>query len=123
MKNSIMLAMALMTAFASYAQNKPASWINNVKLSGYGIVQYQSSSKVNDKSNSFNLRLARVSLDGRILDDFYWKAQIQFNGNTTDLGNSPRVVDLLRSGRNMVISRSRQDSLSVHSLLRIPCTQ
>ena len=71
--------MALMTAFASYAQNKPASWINNVKLSGYGIVQYQSSSKVNDKSNSFNLRLARVSLDGRILDDFYWKAQIQFN--------------------------------------------
>ena len=86
--------MALMTAFASYAQNKPASWINNVKLSGYGIVQYQSSSKVNDKSNSFNLRLARVSLDGRILDDFYWKAQIQFNGNTTDLGNSPRVVDL-----------------------------
>ena len=54
----------------------------------------ESSSKVNDKSNSFNLRLARVSLDGRILDDFYWKAQIQFNGNTTDLGNSPRVVDL-----------------------------
>lgn len=89
-----MTAVALMTAFASYAQDKPVSWINNVKLSGYGIVQYQSSSKVNDKSNSFNLRLARVSLDGRILDDFYWKAQIQFNGNTTDLGNSPRVVDL-----------------------------
>ena len=85
-----MTAVALMTAFASYAQDKPVSWINNVKLSGYGIVQYQSSSKVNDKSNSFSLRLARVCLDGRILDDFYWKAQIQFNGNTTDLGNSPR---------------------------------
>ena len=45
-----MTAVALMTAFASYAQDKPVSWINNVKLSGYGIVQYQSSSKVNDKS-------------------------------------------------------------------------
>ena len=34
-----MLAMALMNAFASYAQNKPASLINNVKLSGKDIVQ------------------------------------------------------------------------------------
>ena len=39
MKKNIMTAVALMTAFASYAQDKPVSWINNVKLSGYGIVQ------------------------------------------------------------------------------------
>ena len=38
--------------------------------------------------------MARVSLEGRILDDFYWKSQIQFNGNTSTLGTSPRVVDL-----------------------------
>ena len=47
-----------------------------------------------NKSNSFNLRLARFTLDGRILEDFYWKAQVQFNGNTSTLGSSPRVVDL-----------------------------
>lgn len=37
--------------------------------------------------------MARLSLEGRILKDFYWKTQIQFNGNTSTLGNSPRVVD------------------------------
>ena len=25
---------------------------------------------------------------------FYWKTQIQFNGNTSTLGSSPRMVDL-----------------------------
>lgn len=70
------------------------AWLSNVKLSGYGITQYQYSSQENAKSNSFNLRLARISLDGRIVNDFYWKAQIQFNGNTSTLGSSPRLVDL-----------------------------
>ena len=38
--------------------------------------------------------MARISLEGRALTDFYWKAQIQFNGNTATLGASPRVVDV-----------------------------
>lgn len=78
------------------AQEAP-KWINNVKLSGFGIVQYQYNGMHNSKtskSNSFNLRLGRVSLDGRILEDWAWKAQLQFNGNTSTLGASPRVVDL-----------------------------
>lgn len=94
MKKLLLTALAFITALTGEAQDNKTSWVNNVKLSGYGIVQYQSSSKENAKSNSFDLRLARVSLDGRILNDFYWKAQIQFNGNTADLGSSPRVVDL-----------------------------
>lgn len=94
MKKTLFTAMALAMAVIAQAQEKTPSWINNVKLSGYGMVQYQSSSKEGDKSNSFALRLARISLDGRILNDFYWKAQIQFNGNTSNLGSSPRVVDL-----------------------------
>lgn len=48
-------------------------WVNNVKLSGYGMTQYQYVDKKNAKSNSFNLRLARISLDGRVLSDWYWK--------------------------------------------------
>ncbi len=37
--------------------------LHNVKLSGFGIVQYQYNGMNNNKSNSFNLRLGRVSLD------------------------------------------------------------
>ena len=78
----------------SVENTKIPAWLNNIKLSGYGIVQYQGNTQEGAKSNSFNLRIARVSLDGRIANDFYWKAQIQFNGNTATLGSSPRVVDM-----------------------------
>ncbi|SFG09202.1 porin [Prevotella sp. KH2C16] len=94
MKKGIIIALLAFIAISTNAQEKKQAWINNVKLSGYGIVQYQSSSQEDAKSNSFNLRIARVSLDGRVLKDFYWKAQIQFNGNTSTLGSSPKVVDL-----------------------------
>ena len=95
MKKQIMVALLARTFITAGAQEKKSpSWINNVKLSGYGMMQYQYSSQENAKSNSFNIRMARVSLEGRILDDFYWKSQIQFNGNTSTLGTSPRVVDL-----------------------------
>lgn len=95
MKKIITVALLAMTVMTADAQEKKSpTWISNVKLSGYGMLQYQASTQEGAKSNSFNLRMARVSLDGRILDDFYWKAQIQFNGNTSTLGSSPRVVDL-----------------------------
>lgn len=87
-----LLAATVMTAGAQ--EKKSPAWISNVRLSGYGMLQYQCSTQEDAESNSFNLRMARVSLDGRILNDFYWKAQIQFNGNTSTLGSSPRIVDL-----------------------------
>ncbi|WP_314646109.1 porin [Prevotella multiformis] len=93
-KTIILTAIVLCSAFG-HAQTQ--KWINNVKLSGFGIVQYQYNGLHNgttSKSNTFNLRLGRVSLDGRILDDWFWKAQLQFNGNTSTLGASPRVLDL-----------------------------
>lgn len=49
------------------------SWLGNMKLSGYGMVQYQYSGQRGAESNTFNLRIARLSLDGRIAKDFYWK--------------------------------------------------
>lgn len=64
------------------------------KLSGYFIGQYQYSSKDEDESNSFNFRLLRLSLTGRILGDFEWKLQAQANGDTETLGESPRMVDI-----------------------------
>ena len=48
----------------------------NMKFSGYGMVQYQAQDQEEAKNNSFNLRLLRMILDGRI-GDFDWRAQIQ----------------------------------------------
>ena len=98
MKKSIILALMALTAVSASAQKKQTielpSWLSNVKLSGYGMTQYQYSGQKNAESNSFNIRMARISLEGRIADDFYWKTQVQFNGNTSNLGSSPRMVDL-----------------------------
>lgn len=99
MKKVLFFLFAACFVADSFAQENGKSiklpqWIQDVKLSGYGMIQYQATGQEGAKANSFNLRLARISLDGRIANDFYWKAQIQFNGNTSTLGSSPRVVDL-----------------------------
>ncbi len=98
MKNSIIMALMAMAVTTAGAQEKKTielpAWLNNVKLSGYGMTQYQYSGQKGKESNSFNIRMGRIALEGRIANDFYWKAQIQFNGNTSDLGSSPRMVDL-----------------------------
>ena len=98
MKKGIILALMALTTVSASAQKKQAielpSWLSNVKLSGYGMIQYQYSGQKNAESNSFNIRMGRIALEGRIADDFYWKTQIQFNGNTSNLGSSPRMVDL-----------------------------
>ena len=98
MKKGIIMALMALTAVSASAQKKQTielpSWLSNVKLSGYGMTQYQYSGQKNAESNSFNIRMGRIALEGRIADDFYWKTQIQFNGNTSNLGASPRMVDL-----------------------------
>ncbi len=75
-------------------ETKQSQWFNNIKLSGYGLVEYQYSGQKDKKANTFDLRLVRVSLDGRLKGDFYWKVQMQINGNTSTKGSSPRLVDL-----------------------------
>ncbi|MBR3726121.1 MAG: porin [Prevotella sp.] len=101
MKKIITTALAAMLAISLSAQEKKGiqlpAWINNVKLSGYGMVQYQGMDKENAHENSFNLRLVRLALEGRIQQDWFWKAQMQINGNTYDPDKSKtdiRLVDL-----------------------------
>jgi len=84
----------MLSMLTASAQENKASWINNVKLSGYVLTRYKYSDPNSVKDNTFELRMARLALEGRIMNDFYWKTQIQFNGNTSSLGQSPRVVDL-----------------------------
>ncbi len=95
MKKGFIVAAMALTSLAGFAQeNKIPEWLSNIKLSGYALTQYQYSGQEGSESNSFNLRLVRLSLDGRIKNDFYWKAQLQLNGNTSTLSAAPRVVDL-----------------------------
>ncbi|MEH2870204.1 porin [Segatella copri] len=98
MKKTIIMALMAAASVSASAQQKQTieipSWLSNVKLSGYGMTQYQYNGQKDAESNSFNIRMARISLEGRIAGDFYWKTQIQFNGNTSTLGSSPRMVDL-----------------------------
>lgn len=69
-------------------------WIKDIKLSGFAMLQYYAHNQELAKSNSFNLRYLRLSLEGRIAKHFFWKAQMQVNGQTSTLGKSPRLVDL-----------------------------
>ena len=67
-------------ALTANAQEKTTievpQWVKNIKFSGYGMLQYQGTDQEGAESNTFNLRLARFSLDGKI-GDFDWRAQIQ----------------------------------------------
>lgn len=73
---------------------KIPQWIKGIKLSGYAIVEYKGQNQKYAKSNSFNLRYLRLALEGRIAKHFFWKVQMQANGQTSTLGKSPRLVDL-----------------------------
>ena len=46
------------------AQEPAKQWYDNIKFSGYGMLQYQGQDKEGEKSNTFNLRILRLILDG-----------------------------------------------------------
>ncbi len=94
MKKILLAALMMGATLGTQAQNE---WFQNVKFSGYGMVQYQASDKDGAENNGFNLRLVRMALEGRAHEDFYWKVQMQINGNTYDPDKSStdiRLVDL-----------------------------
>ena len=95
MKKIASLALAALALTSASAQeNTPKlSVLSDIKFSGYVMSQYQYTGQDSKESNSFNIRMVRMALDGRLMKDFYWKAQLQVNGNTSDLGSSPRMVD------------------------------
>lgn len=88
-----LIAVLLSCATIAGAQEKKQVF-TTPKFSGYMLGQYKATIKDGDNSNTFNLRMARVSVGGRILDDFEYKIQGQINGNTSTLGDSPRLVDM-----------------------------
>ncbi|MBR6195866.1 MAG: porin [Prevotella sp.] len=72
-----LLTMALVALSLNVcAQEKSTKWYDNIKFSGYGMLQYQAEDKEGGAHNEFNLRLARFILDGKI-GEFDYRAQIQ----------------------------------------------
>ncbi|MBR6036898.1 MAG: porin [Bacteroidaceae bacterium] len=97
-------------ALVANAQENTKKWYDNIKFSGYSMLQFQATDKysnktitkedgtketiaVKDADNAFNLRLARFMLDGKI-SDFDWRVQIQ--GTNAKGAGEPTVqlVDL-----------------------------
>lgn len=99
MKALATLALAALAFGSVSAQEKEAKLkvLSDIKFSGYIMSQYQYSDKESNKGekdiNSFNIRMVRMALEGRVAKDFYWKAQLQVNGNTSNLTVAPRMVD------------------------------
>lgn len=93
-KRLLLTMLGSMLLFPMFAQGDGNNAIfTKPKFSGFAMASYQATFQDGNNSNSFDLRLVRASIEGRILNDFYYKIQGQINGNTTTLGSSPRLVD------------------------------
>ena len=97
-----LLAMAFALT-ANAQENKKSTielpqWVKNIKFSGYAMLQYQGQDQENAKTNSFNLRLARFILDGKI-GDFDWRAQIQGTNAKGPGEPTVQLVDLYAEWR------------------------
>ncbi|MBQ9575505.1 MAG: porin [Muribaculaceae bacterium] len=82
----------LFTAMAAQGDGNNAIF-TKPKFSGFAMATYQATFQDGNNSNSFDIKLVRASIEGRILNDFYYKIQGQINGNTATMGSSPRLVD------------------------------
>ena len=78
-------------AAAAVPEKKPI--FTKPKFSGFAMASYTATFQETGNSNTFDLRLVRAAFEGRILNDFYYKIQGQINGNTSNFGSSPRLVD------------------------------
>ena len=88
---AILASVLLLPVFAQGDGNNPI--FTKPKFSGFAMATYQATFQDNANTNTFDIRIVRASFEGRILNDFYYKIQGQFNGNTSTIGSSPRLVD------------------------------
>lgn len=73
---------------------KLADVMSKPKISGYLIGNYNATFQEGKNSNTFSIRLIRLTMTGRILNEFEYKLQGQLNGNSNTFGESPRMVDM-----------------------------
>lgn len=88
-----LLASAFSSTISLAADNIP-EWVKMFKISGYAMGQYQYIGQEEAKANSFNIRLGRVIIDANPAKDWTARVQFQYNGNTSDLSSSMKIVDV-----------------------------
>lgn len=93
MKKSLVMA-GLALCLAAQVSAQATDWTKMFKISGYGMMQYQYNGQDGAKTNSFNIRLGRVIVDAKPHKDWTARVQFQYNGNTSDLNSSLKVVDV-----------------------------
>ena len=76
MKKKLFITCLLAFIALSISAQQEKKWYDTFKLSGYGMLQFQTEDKEGGEHNEFNLRLLRMILDGKI-GEFDWRAQIQ----------------------------------------------
>ncbi len=103
MRRQILTVLLTVMALTISAQSEDKSkegvkekkeWLSTPKFSGYFIGTYTASFQEGNESNVFNIRILRLMLKGKILGEFEYTIQGQANGNTQELGSSPRIVDV-----------------------------
>lgn len=112
MKKRVLLSsvLAVLTIIASHAEAEAIADTNTAKaengspekkeevfskpkVSGFFIGQYQFSDPDGESSNTLSVRMLRLTVTGRILNDFQYTVQGQASGNTENLSDSPRLLD------------------------------
>src|SRR5574344_1867328 len=111
MKKMFISALLLASALTAGAQEKGKSitlpsWINDINLSGYGMVQYSYTDEESAKANSFNRRLVRLALDGHFANEFHHQPRYPLNPNTAPTNASARLVGCVQG-------RQKYDFLTV----------
>ena len=94
----VLMALAINVSAQEKTSIEVPQWVKNIKFSGYGMLQYQGQDPEGNHSNTFNLRLARFILDGKIAD-FDWRAQIQGTNVTGPGQPTVQLVDLYAEWR------------------------
>ena len=93
MKKKAFITCLLLFAVLNIHAQQDKKWYDSFKFSGYGMLQYQYQDKNDTKTNTFNLRLMRMILDGKI-GDFDWRAQIQGTNAKGPAEPTVQLVDL-----------------------------
>lgn len=95
LRKSTLILLAACSSMSMQAQEKNLSdYVSTPKFGGYIIGSYtwqNDDGSINDGSG-FDLRLVRVYVDGKVLDDFKYRLQMEMNGEPGN-DKGPRIID------------------------------
>ncbi len=105
-------------------QHNSEPWYKNVTLQGFTMMGLTTTRQDGESSSSFNINLARLAVSGVVdaknAGPFFWKAQLQVNGNVTSLGSSARMTDFFVEWRKYEFARVTVGEFSLPFTIESP---